>query len=384
MNCCIRWTVACEQAREQENVCHHIVNLYSPPSLLIPWRQSPSLALSTLSFPSPWTVSHPSHVTVSSPYLHYVSLSTLICSLPLYISSPPPPSFSLSLYRSLPPSPVVSLFSRSSPTPYIRLSSLYCHKSVISTRPPTLLSHDLLYIAPSPPLSLPLPPTLHLSFNLLSPTLSTLHSLICSHSLMLPLSLSLPFLDWSHSLSGLNIISHLSLCSQRNSLPLPGSLLTKDPPFQIWPPLSLRLSLVVFRLSQHVRFRRAADFEQLNSIFLGYMQKHQNWSLKEQETQIRLLKWFDVSKLKDAGYRPVDADRVCASVSEPSVECSRTRSVRICVCVCVCVCLWPSLSPSLSLARHRQNTRVTRVAQRFHSQLTVVRATSCVCVFVCS
>ena len=67
---------------------------------------------------------------------------------------------------------------------------------------------------------------------------------------------------------------------------------------------------------QDVRFRRGADVGSDHHLVV----KHVKLKLKRTVTPIRLLKWFDVSKLKDAGIRPV-------------VQC-------VCVCVCVCLCVF--------------------------------------------
>ena len=81
---------------------------------------------------------------------------------------------------------------------------------------------------------------------------------------------------------------------------------------------------------QDVRFRRGADFGSDHHLVV----KHIKLKLKRTVTPIRLLKWFDVSKLKDAGYRPeVQCVRVCVCV------CVCVLCVFVCVCVFVCLCV---------------------------------------------
>ena len=55
------------------------------------------------------------------------------------------------------------------------------------------------------------------------------------------------------------------------------------------------------RSLQDVRFRRGADVGRDHHLVVA----HIRLKLKRTVTPIRLLKWFDVSKLKDAGIRPV-------------------------------------------------------------------------------
>ena len=55
------------------------------------------------------------------------------------------------------------------------------------------------------------------------------------------------------------------------------------------------------RSLQDVRFRRGGDVGSNHHLVVA----HIKLKLKRTVTPIRLLKWFDVSKLKDAGIRPL-------------------------------------------------------------------------------
>ena len=52
---------------------------------------------------------------------------------------------------------------------------------------------------------------------------------------------------------------------------------------------------------QDVRFRRGVDVGSNHRLVVA----HIKLQLKRTVTPIRLLKWFDVSKVKDSGIRPV-------------------------------------------------------------------------------
>ena len=79
---------------------------------------------------------------------------------------------------------------------------------------------------------------------------------------------------------------------------------------------------------QDVRFRRGADVGSDHHLVV----KHIKLKLQKTVTPIRLLKWFDVSKLKDAVIKPV-VQCVCVCV------CVCVCCVFVCLCVCVFVCL---------------------------------------------
>ena len=84
---------------------------------------------------------------------------------------------------------------------------------------------------------------------------------------------------------------------------------------------------------QDVRFRRGADVGSDHHLVV----KHIKLKIKRTVTPIRLLKWFNVSKLKDAGNSPVmQCVRVCVCVCVFVCVC-------VCLCVFVCVCVFVCL-----------------------------------------
>ena len=87
---------------------------------------------------------------------------------------------------------------------------------------------------------------------------------------------------------------------------------------------------------QDVRFRRGTYVGSNHHLVV----KHIKLKLKRTVTPIRLLKWFDVSKLKDAGNRPVvQCVCVCACVRACVRACVFAFAcLRVCVFACLCVC----------------------------------------------